>query len=222
MLNLEQPATRIPSNEFLANSADRVCATPAGTIYLRDRCPTAFVEQLSIDRGLHAFARRPEREYELLLNIARSDTGELALAYTDTGVIIGQITLADAGSWWSEVEATREAAIEVSADWRQLGIARHLIDLVMERKELEHWILLGMGFSWHWETVQLGLQHMQYRALLANLFASYGFTEYLTTEPNIRDDPANIFLARLGRRVKPSALQQFYTCLMRSDTLPGM
>jgi acetoin utilization protein AcuA len=222
MRHLEQPATDEQYYGLFVCSADRAYPTPAGTIYLRDRCPASFIEQLSIDDGLHAFARRPEREYELLLQIARSDTGELALAYTGAGVIIGQLTLADAGAWWCGRETVREVALEVSADWRRLGVARRLIELVMTREELERWILLGMGFSWHWETEELGLQPGRYREMLARLAAPYGFTEYLTTEPNIRDNTANILLARLGNCVEQSALRQFYHCLMRSDTLPGM
>lgn len=222
MLNLTQPPANAQKNSELALAAELIYTTQAATIYLRDRCPVDFIEQLRPDEGLHAFARRPEREYELLLNIARSETGELALAYTAEGVIVGQITFADAGTWWRETGVSREVALEISSNWRKQGVARHLIELVMARADLENWILLAQGFSWHWETEQLGLTRIRYREMLARLVATYGFTEYLTTEPNIRDDPANILLARLGSRVEPTALQQFYNCLMRSDTLPGL
>ena len=222
MLNLEQSSSSASGNKQFAHAVCHAHTTAAGTIYLRDHCPPSFVEQLCADEGLHAFARHPEREHELLLKIARSDRGELALAYTDTGVIVGQITFADADIWWQEAEVVREVAIEVSANWRKLGIARHLIELVMAREDLENWILIAMGFSWHWETGPLGLSRARYRELLGRLVAPYSFVEYLTTEPNIRDDPANILLARLGRHVAQSSLQQFYDCLLRSETLPGM
>jgi acetoin utilization protein AcuA len=222
MLNLEWSLVGGQDGDLLARSACRAYTTPVGTIYLRDRCPASFVEQLSVDEGLHAFARTSEREYELLLKLARSDKGELALAYTGEGIIVGQITFADAEAWWGEIDMTREVAIEVSANWRKLGIARQLIELVMAREDLENWILLAMGLSWHWETEQLGLTRARYRELLASLVAPYGFAEYLTTEPNIRDDPANILLARLGSRVEPSAFQQFYSSLLHSEALPGM
>lgn len=209
-------------SEFNLFAACRTYATTAGIVYLRDRCPAALVEQLEVDASLSAFARTPEREHALLLNIARSEQGILALAYTDEGVIVGQVTFADAGKWWSEVGVCREVAIEVSANWRKRGVARQLIELVVSRADLEDWILLAMGFSWHWETEQLGLPAIRYREMLASLLAPYGFTEYLTTEPNIRDTPMNILLARLGSRVAQDAQSQFYACLLRSETLPGM
>jgi len=35
-------------------------------------------------------------------------------------------------------------------------------------------------------------------------------------------DPANIFLARIGRRVDIENLSSFYNRLLQSDNLPGM
>ncbi|HEY0754057.1 MAG TPA: hypothetical protein VGD98_08865 [Ktedonobacteraceae bacterium] len=207
---------------WYAAAAQRAYASPAGTIYLRDHCPAAFVEQLRADAGLRAFAHTPQREHALLLALARSESGELTLAYTARGLIVGQITFAEAGEWWSEAGVCREVAIEVSASWRKRGVARHLIELVATREDLENWILLAQGFSWHWETEQLGLPVMRYRAMLARLAISYGFVEYLTSEPNISETPANILLGRLGSKVDQQALERFYTCLLRSETLPGL
>jgi hypothetical protein len=222
MLNLAQTPAGLSHGEALARCASRVYTTSAGPIYLRERCPATFVGQLRPDEGLHAFARTPEREHELLLKIASSAKSELALAYTGAGAIVGQITLAEAGSWWQEAGVCREVAIEISAGWRKLGVARSLIELVGAREDLENWILLAMGFSWHWETEQLGLHSTRYRELLARLLAPYGFVEYLTNEPNLRDDPTNILLARIGKHVEQIALNQFYACLLRSEGSPGM
>ena len=58
--------------------------------------------------------------------------------------------------------------------------------------------------------------------MIERLFAHYGFAEYLTSEENIRMDPANILLARLGRRVTAATISQFYDRLLQSDTLPGI
>ncbi|MBO0781933.1 MAG: GNAT family N-acetyltransferase, partial [Ktedonobacteraceae bacterium] len=138
------------------------------------------------------------------------------------GVIVGQVTLAPADDSWQGLTNTYEIAIEVSAGWRRRGIARQLLQLVFERDCLDDLIIIGMGFSWHWETDDLGLTRFAYRTMIERLFAHYGFTEYLTSERNIRMDPANIFLARLGPRVATTTISQFYNQLLQSDTLPGM
>jgi len=66
------------------------------------------------------------------------------------------------------------------------------------------------------------LTPFEYRELIARLFAVHGFTEYLTSEPNIRMDPANVLLARLGNRLAEENINRFFQRLLQSNTLPGL
>jgi GNAT superfamily N-acetyltransferase len=194
----------------------------AGTVLLRTYCSSSLVECLRVDEGLRAFARLPELEYQQLLAVARRSDSMLILAYTLTGEIVGQVTLAPADSWWQGLTDTYEAAVEVSTRWRGLGIARQLLGCAAELEALEWVIILGMGLAWHWDLRGLGLAPFSYRAMIERLFATYGFVEYLTSEENIRMDPANILLARLGSKVETRRVEEFFERLLQSDTLPGM
>src|SRR5205085_596300 len=117
----------------------------------RNCCSLSFVEGLKADEGLHAFARLPEREHQLLLSIARQPENRLTLAYTATGTIVGQVTLAPLDGWWQDIGNAYEIAVEVSAGWRKLGIARQLLSFALEFESLEKSLILGLGFSWHWD-----------------------------------------------------------------------
>jgi acetoin utilization protein AcuA len=196
--------------------------TASGTVLLRTYCSPALVECLSVDEGLRAFARRPDYEHRQLISVAQRSDSLLILAYTLTGKIVGQVTLAPADSWWDGLSDTYEAAIEVSSGWRGLGIAHQLLTCAAELEALERVIILGVGLSWHWDLKGLELTPFSYRAMIERLFAAYGFVEYLTSEPNIRMDPANILLARLGSKVKMERVEEFFDRLLQSDTLPGM
>jgi acetoin utilization protein AcuA len=196
--------------------------TRAATLFLRDFCTIPFVDSLKPDVGLRAFARLPEREHQLLRTIAERPDSILTLAYTQQGVIVGQVTLAPADSSWQGLTNTYEIAFEVSAGWRGNGIARQLLKQVFELDCLEDLIIIGMGLSWHWDTASLGLTRFAYRAMIERLSAHYGFAEYLTSDENIRMDPANIFLVRFGRRVSAATISQFYDRILQSDTLRGM
>jgi acetoin utilization protein AcuC len=57
---------------------------------LRDFCPPSLVEHLKVDSGLCAFARLLEREYALLLNVAKSPDCALTVAQTPAGEIVGR------------------------------------------------------------------------------------------------------------------------------------
>ena len=181
----------------------------AGPLLLRDFCPPSLVERLFPDSGLHAFARIPEREHQLLLNLAKSPDCALALAHTPEGEIVAQVTLTPGDDWWDGFENVYEVTIEVSSNWRNMGIAYKILDFALELDALEDMILFAMGLSWHWDTDDLKISVYRYRELIGRLFGSFGFVELATTEPNISMEPGNILLVRVGKNVDQLVVKRF-------------
>jgi GNAT superfamily N-acetyltransferase len=196
--------------------------TARGPLFLQSCCNPALVEALQVDEGLRAFARTPDREHQLLLDLASKPENRLTLAYTPAGKIVGQATLAPLAGWWRDIGNAYEIAVEVSPAFRNLGVAHQLLSLALDFEGVEKSLVVGLGFSWHWDYAGLGLSRFQYREVIARLFAAHGFAEYLTSEPNIRIDPANILLARLGRCMEQESMSRFFEWLLQSDTLPGL
>jgi GNAT superfamily N-acetyltransferase len=190
--------------------------TPRGPLLLRDFCPPSLVERLTPDSGLHAFARLPEREHQLLISIAKNPDCALTLAHTPGGVIVGQVTLAFGDEWWEDLENIYEVSIEVSSNWRGMGIARQLLAFSLELDTLEDMILFAMGLSWHWDFEGLGISLPRYRQLISHLFATQGFAEHDTTEPNISMEPNNILLVRVGKRVDEHTARRFHKRVLSS------
>ena len=184
--------------------------TAAGSLILQSFCSPALVASLKAERGLHAFAHFPEREHQLLLGIAERPDCALTLAYTSTGEIVGQVTLAPADAWWQGVANTYELATEVSSPWRRLEIARQLLSLTLEHHAVEEMILVAVGLSWHWDLKGTGLSPFRYRSLLAHILEPYHFFECLTDEPNVGLDPANILLVRIGQRVELEVMDRLF------------
>jgi acetoin utilization deacetylase AcuC-like enzyme/GNAT superfamily N-acetyltransferase len=196
--------------------------TPKGALLLRDFCPPSMVERLTADAGLHAFARLPDREHQLLLNIARRPDCALALAHTPAGEIVGEVTIAPGDEWWEGLDSVYEVAIEVSSNWRKMGVASNLLAFALELDALEDMILFAIGLSWHWDTEDLGMNVYRYRELISLLFATQGFVEYPTTEPNVSMEPANVLLARIGNRVDQEVVSRFYNRMLSSPNLSGL
>src|SRR2546429_6955526 len=199
-----------------------VFETPKESILLRNFCPPSLVERLTVDSGLHAFARLPEREHQLLVDIARSPDCALTLAHTSAGAIVGEVTLTFGDDWWEGLENIYEVTIEVSSNWRELGIARKLLAFALELETLEDMILFAMGLSWHWDIEGMGITPRRYREMIRQLFSSQGFTEYATTEPNINLEPANILLVRIGKRVDQYVANRFLRRISSSPHLTGL
>jgi acetoin utilization deacetylase AcuC-like enzyme/GNAT superfamily N-acetyltransferase len=190
--------------------------TPQGPLLLRDFCPPSLVERLTPDSGLHAFARLPDREHQLLISIAKNPDCALTLAHTPEGVIVGQVTLTFGDEWWEDLENIYEVSIEVSSNWRGMGIARQLLAFSLELDALEDMILFAMGLSWHWDFEGLGISPYRYRQLISHLFATQGFVEHATTEPNITMEPSNILLVRIGKRVDEHMVHRFHNRVLSS------
>jgi hypothetical protein len=107
--------------------------TPAGSLILHSFCAPSLVASLKADSGLHAF----QREHQLLLGIAERSDCVLTLAYTSSGEIVGQVTLAPLDHWWQGIGNAYEIAVEVSTGWRRMGIARHLLSLAKSLAALD-------------------------------------------------------------------------------------
>jgi len=209
-------------SESTCDSRVKTYKTAAGSLFLRTCCPPALVEGLQVDEGLRAFARLPEREHQLLITLARQPENRLTLAYTPAGKIVGQATLAPLEGWWQGIENAYEVAVEVSSTFRNLGIAHQLLSQALDFESVEKHLVVGLGLSWHWDYTWLGMPPFQYRELIARLFAAHGFAEYMTSEPNIRMDPANILVARFGRHLGEGSMNRFFERLFQSERLPGL
>lgn len=183
------------------------------SLILQTACSPWLVEELETDRGLQVFSRLPEREHQRLLDIARRPENVLSLASTPSGLIVGQVTLAPLHGWAGKPPHAYEIAVEVSSSWRREGIARRLLTLVLQTEGIEDLILVGFGLCWHWDIVGLGLTRATYRSMLITFLASYGFVDCPTNEENMRLDPSNVLLARIGTHVSPEMIIQFYNSL---------
>ena len=215
-------ANNTEGSESTCTSRAKTYKTAAGPLFLRTCCSPALVEGLQVDEGLRAFARLPEREHQLLIALARQPENRLTLAYTPAGKIVGQATLAPLDGWWQGIENAYEVAVEVSPIFRNLGVAHQLLSQALDFESVEKYLVVGLGLSWHWDYTGLGMSPFQYRELIARLFAAHGFAEYLTSEPNIRMDPANILVARLGRCLGKESMNRFFERLFQSERLPGL
>jgi acetoin utilization protein AcuA len=84
-----------------------------------------------------------------------------------------------------------------------------LLQFALEPDYFEDVILFALGFAWHWDLEGLGMSSMTYAQMIRRLFEQVGFEKMAANEPNLRLDPANIFLARIGGNVSLGIAAQF-------------
>jgi acetoin utilization protein AcuA len=154
------------------------------------------------------------RSNRVLGNMATLEGSNVVIAFTDVGKIVGYTVFGYPSRLerWGTLEDKllyELGSVEVSRNWRSMGIAKKMIELGMEEEWLESKILFLTGFAWHWDLDNTNMSRMQYREYLMRLYGRFGFRHVHTNEPNIRMDLANFLMARVGSNVSDEDYDRF-------------
>lgn len=188
----------------------RVMVTPRGPVVIQGPAESEYLETLVMNDCLKGF-RSPERQHQALITIANFYEGMVYIARYKKE-IIGYITFhyPDEGSRWrSQPRILELGSVEVSNDWRKLGIGRSLLEEAFSNERFNHHIVITTEYCWHWDLKGTGVDVWTYQRLLTKLFGGVGFVRRHTDDPEILEHPANVFMARLGGKVSKEDLMRF-------------
>ncbi|MEJ5377596.1 MAG: GNAT family N-acetyltransferase [bacterium] len=189
--------------------------TPRGELLFRSLCQPGSFLGLRLDCGLGNFPHYSSmiQKLEMFECIASGEDGNVLLTLANGNNVVAYACCyyPSAGERWAALGKLmyEMGAIEVSRNWRNLGIAQILVRMAMDRDFYEDKIAYMNGFSWHWDLEGTGYTLAQYRQMMINLMKPYGFKEYPTNEPNIAIREENVFLARIGSRVSQRDVLRF-------------
>jgi acetoin utilization protein AcuA len=200
--------------------------TPKGTVCIKRKCSPEFITSLEIDEGIGTFFRFTdecrERQRKLFLGIAIYEEEEVLLSYTEDDVIIGAITVLHPGheERWGKIGDERiyeMGSIEVSVNWRGLGIARKMMDVLFADGFYDDKIVYSMELAWHWDFKHNKMSKFEYRDMLLKLFESFGFVQLDTDEPDILMDSANMLTVRMGKESDSELRDKFWYSLFERE-----
>lgn len=181
--------------------------TGSGQIIIHPRCSAGSFKGLQLDAGLGNFAHYSSiiQKLETFEKIASGKDGRVALALIDENIIVAYMVCwyPDSTDRWSKLgELMYEfGAIEVSRNFRKMGIAAEMVSSVIRNDFFDEKISYMNGYSWHWDVDGSSLTLVQYRKMMLNFMKPFGFEEYYTNEPNIALRQENLFMARIGSKV---------------------
>lgn len=188
--------------------------TPLGKVLFEGPVDSSKLESLHINNKLNNF-RPPDRQKEALVAISKMPEGMVYIARNGSE-IIGYVTFhqPDKFSRWSKHPRVIElGAIEISPDWRKCGIGETLLKEAFNNSFFEHFIVVTIEFCWHWDLQGCGLVVFDYQKMLAKLFGTAGLKRRFTDDPDVMEHPANVLLARVGKKVKKDDVMMFENML---------
>jgi acetoin utilization protein AcuA len=197
-------------------TGEQTLPSPHGPLRIIRACSPDVLRTLALDPGIGRFARYRSiiAGIETLERVANLPDANVTITLSPSQHIIGYIECSypDAIEGWHDNTdglCYELGAIEVSRNWRRLGIARAMVATILADEFVESKIFFLTGYAWHWDTDQTGLSTYAYRNLLVRLFRPFGFQVYLTNNPEIRMSSANVLMARIGQCITPQQRERF-------------
>ncbi len=188
--------------------------TKKGTVHIESKLSLDRIQELVLatDFTTHA-AYRPIYISKEILEGVVAKGGNVALAILENKTIVGFAILdcPDPEERWARLNenVVEVKVVEVLREFRNHGIARHLLFHLLSDPGLEQKIICLTAYSWTWDLESFGQSIQAYKNMLISLYAGFGFMEYQTNEPNICLRPENFLMARIGKNVLQTIQEAF-------------
>ena len=192
--------------------SNEVCQfeTPKGQVHIEGPVTGDYIQSLQMNQNLRNF-RPANRQKDALVIITNLPLGMVYIArYQDE--IIGYVTFHKADEytrWYKHPRAVEMGGIEISPDWRKCNVGDHLMRSAFSNELLENYIVLTMEYCWHWDLRNCNLDVWEYQKMLTKLFARVGLNKTATDDPDIIEHPANVLMARIGKKVSREDIMKF-------------
>ena len=194
-------------------------ATRRGPVDLVTYVAPEAVLHLDLDPGIGVFSsyRSILTCTDSLMHQASFPGANLCLALHEEKTIVGYCVRRPplSGERWAAMDppVLYEVFGENARGWRDLGLMRPMLGLVVEEPANEDRILYIVGYSWHWDLDETKKTLMQYRDTIVNLLTPLGFRQYPTNEPNVSLRAENLFMARIGANIDRAVKRRFTNLL---------
>ena len=196
--------------------------TPLGKLIVRGPVTPEFLGSLKLSEGLTCF-RPPRRQHAALVELADEPDG-LIFTATLVDTVLSYVAFQKPDfPWWKRrcfPSLLELGSIETDPGWRKMGLAKTLFDKLFKNPEFtyfEDFIIIAIQFIESWDLINTGYSPWNYRQFMINFFKGYGFTTWETIDPEIREHPCNILVARIGKNTGVNDIKHFANCCLGTN-----
>ena len=190
----------------------RIVETNEKSIIVEGPVDGKTLKKYTFDEGLVAF-RISKEQFIAIQEIADLDEGRIIIC-RDGDNIIGYTTYLypDPLERWSDGNLPyllELGAIEISEQYRAIGLGKAMLELSMLDNAMEDYIIITTEYYWHWDLKNSGLDVFEYKKIMQKMMAAGGMEVFSTDDPEITSHPANCLMARIGKRITNDQIQAF-------------
>ncbi len=193
--------------------------TALGKLHIRGPVAPEILEQYSLSAGLCCF-RPSSRQHQAIVDLSREDDG-LVFTAALANFVVSYVTFQKPDyPWWQErcfPRLIELGSIETDPCWRKMGISKTLLDQLFENPEFpffEDFIVIAIQFIQSWDLKNTGMSPWSYRQFMLDFFNKFDFVTWETVDPEVREHPCNILLARVGKNTGMKYIKHFTNCCL--------
>ncbi|MEX2500742.1 MAG: GNAT family N-acetyltransferase [Trueperaceae bacterium] len=169
--------------------------------------------------------RTPAQQAEALAEIASDPNGQVWIA-EEGGLVVAYVTFhppGDVETWGDDRTGAliELGAIEVAPSLRGERLAERLLEAAFAGDAFSDTVVFATMYVWHYDLVRSGLRSFAYKRLLERLYRKAGLVAMPTSDPEVRADPANALMVRIGPNADPAVVREFHRLRTRPPSAFG-
>ncbi len=204
------------------DSISTILPTSLGRLHIRGPVSPEQLEKYSLSEG-HCCFRPAARQHKSLVELSREDDAMIFTA-TLANIIVSYASFQRPDyPWWQEryfPELIELGSIETDPAWRNMGISKSIMENLFENNQFtffEDFIVIAFQFIQSWDLKTTGMSPWAYRDFMLNFFKKFGFVTWETVDPEVREHPCNILVARPGRNICVNNIKLFSNCCLGTN-----
>lgn len=163
------------------------------------------LEPLHISPALDMF-RPPQKQQAALVDIAQDAATDPLCCVSmarDGEALVGYASFhppTDVETWGDDEtgQLVELGAVEVDPSYRGQRLAQRLLEASLAGGRFDHTVVFATMYVWHYDLKRTAMTPYQYKRMLERLYRGIGMEPFRTSDPEIRADPANQLMARVG------------------------
>lgn len=204
------------------DSISTLLPTALGHLHIRGPVGAGELEKYSLAEGLACF--RPAcRQHQALIDLSSEPDG-IVFTASLANKVISYVTFQKPDyPWWQTrcfPSLIELGSIETDPAWRKMGLTNAVLANVFNKPDFKYfddYVVIAVQFIHSWDLKNTALAPWAYRQFMLDLFKKYDFVTWETVDPEVREHPCNVLLARVGCNLDLKIIKFFTGCCLGTN-----